>query len=65
MAEGGRTETHANIELVGVSLLRGVSAPQSLLFFGLRFFVRSAMFEALATMPPLAYEARSTWNEAL
>jgi len=36
MAGGGRTETHASIELVGFSLLRGVSAPQSLLFFVLR-----------------------------
>ena len=57
MAEGGRTETHANIELVGVSLLRGVSAPQSLLFFGLRFFVRSTMFTPCPDRRPYHFDA--------
>jgi hypothetical protein len=42
----GRTETHANIELVGVSLLRGVSGAAITFILRPAFFVRSAMFKA-------------------
>src|SRR5206468_2522204 len=46
----GRTETHANLELVGFSLLCGVSTPQSP-FFRSAFLVRSTMSSVGAHHP--------------